>query len=80
MFRINAHFYRGECELRSGYKDEALIDFEYVANKLGIAVDKLQEYMDKPNKTYKDYRSQGKIYAVGAKVMKLLGLELGGKR
>lgn len=55
-------------------------EFEYVATKLGISVKELQGYMDAPNRTYRDFRSQGSIYAVGAKVMKLFGLELGGKR
>jgi len=55
-------------------------DFEYVATKLGISVDELQEYMDAPNKSYKDYKSQQSIYNVGAKIMKMLGLEVGGKR
>lgn len=62
--------------------DEATIhqDFEYVATKLGISVTELQSYLDAPNKTYRDYRSQEWIYTAGAKVMKALGLELGGKR
>jgi N-acetyl sugar amidotransferase len=62
--------------------DEATIaqEFEYVATKLGISVEELQGYMDAPNKTYKDYKSQESIYAVGAGVMKFFGLELGGKR
>ncbi|BFP41095.1 N-acetyl sugar amidotransferase [Flavobacteriaceae bacterium GF1] len=55
-------------------------DFEFVANKLGITVEELQSYMDAPNKTYKDYRSQESIYSVGAKVMRIFGLEKGGKR
>ncbi|WP_081980973.1 N-acetyl sugar amidotransferase [Cellulophaga sp. Hel_I_12] len=55
-------------------------DFEFVANKLGIAVDELQSYLDAPNKTYKDYKSQENIYNIGAKVMRLFGLEKGGKR
>lgn len=55
-------------------------DFEFVATKLGIAVDELQSYMDEPNKTYKDYKSQENIYNIGAKVMRLVGLERGGKR
>ena len=55
-------------------------DIEYVATKLGITVDELNSYMDLPKKTYKDYRSQESIYNVGAKVMKALGLEIGGKR
>jgi N-acetyl sugar amidotransferase len=55
-------------------------EFEYVANKLGISIDELQGYLDAPNKTYRDYRSQEAIYSLGARVMKGLGLELGGKR
>jgi N-acetyl sugar amidotransferase len=62
--------------------DEATIaqDFEYVATKLGISVQELQGYMDAPNKSFRDYRSQESIYMVGAKFMRLLGLERGGKR
>ena len=55
-------------------------DFEYIATKLGISVEELQSYMDAPNKTYKDYKSQERIYNMGAKVMRALGLEKGGKR
>ena len=55
-------------------------DFEYVAAKLGISEEELQMYMDSPNKSYKDYKSQEKIYNIGAKVMRMLGLEKGGKR
>jgi N-acetyl sugar amidotransferase len=55
-------------------------DFEYIATKLGISVEELQGYMDAPNKTYKDYKNQMAIYDVGAKVMRMLGLEKGGKR
>jgi hypothetical protein len=55
-------------------------DFEYIATKLGISVNELQEYMDAPNKTFKDYKSQQDIYLIGAKIMRFLGLERGGKR
>lgn len=55
-------------------------EFEYVANKLRITVEELQSYLDAPNKSYKDYRSQESLYSVGAKMMKIFGLELGGKR
>jgi len=55
-------------------------DFEYIATKLGISIKELQSYMDAPNKTYKDYKSQENIYNIGAKVMRFLGLEKGGKR
>jgi hypothetical protein len=36
--------------------------------------------MDMPKKTYKDYKSQNMIYDLGAKAMRALGLERGGKR
>jgi len=55
-------------------------EFEYVATKLEISVEDLQGYMDAPNKSYKDYKSQENIYLLGAKIMRLLGLERGGKR
>ena len=55
-------------------------DFEYIATKLGISIEELQSYMDAPNKTYKDYKSQDRIYNMGAKMMRALGLEKGGKR
>lgn len=62
--------------------DDATVrqEFEYVANKLGIGVDELQAYLDAPNKTYRDYRSQETFYALGARAMRALGLERGGKR
>ncbi len=62
--------------------DEVTItqDFEYIATKLNITVAELQNYMDAPNKSYKDYKNQMWIYDIGAKVMRFLGLERGGKR
>jgi len=55
-------------------------DFEYVATKLGITVEELQGYMDAPNKSYLDYKSQRTLFAVGARVMKALGLAKAVKR
>jgi N-acetyl sugar amidotransferase len=62
--------------------DETTIaqDFEYVATKLGISVPELQGYMEAPNMSYRDYDSQERIYAMGARVMRLFRLQLGGKR
>lgn len=70
------------AKLQTKPYDEATIaqDFEFVATKLGISVKDLQGYLDAPNKTYRDYKSQRWIYDVGAKAMKALGLEVGGKR
>jgi N-acetyl sugar amidotransferase len=69
-------------KLKGPALDETTVrqEFEYVANKLGITTSELQSYMDAPNKNYKDYRSQEAFYMLGARVMKALGLELGGKR
>lgn len=55
-------------------------DFEYIATKLGISASELQAYMDAPPKTYRDYKSQQRLYGWGAVAMKALGLEVGGKR
>ena len=66
---------------RPPYDEDTIAqDFEYVATKLGISVEELQRHMDSPNKSYKDYKSQQNIYSVGSRLLKLLGLELGGKR
>lgn len=69
-------------KLKQPALDEATVkqEFEYVATKLGISVTELQSYLDAPNKTHRDYRSQESFYALGAGVMRALGLELGGKR
>lgn len=55
-------------------------DFNYIANKLDITKEELRQYFDAPNKTYKDYKNQQWIYEIGAKAMRLVGLEKGGKR
>ncbi|MFT4906440.1 MAG: N-acetyl sugar amidotransferase [Oleispira sp.] len=55
-------------------------DFEYIANKLGISVEELRGYFNAPNKTYEDYKNQQSLYDFGAKIMRTLGLEKGGKR
>jgi hypothetical protein len=55
-------------------------DFEYISNKLGISVDELWSYFYAPPKTFKDYKSQENLYAFGARILRLLNLEKGGKR
>lgn len=50
-------------------------EFEYVANKLGLTVDELQEIFDGENKTYRDYKNKRLIINIGAKVLRYLGLE-----
>ena len=61
-------------------KEQIDEDFEYISNKLGISVDELWSYFYAPKKTYKDYKSQENLYSLGAKVMRYVKLEKGGKR
>lgn len=69
-------------ELEKKPYDESTIhqDIEYIATKLGITVDELNSYMTMDKKTHKDYKSQESIFLLGARVMRALGLEKGGKR
>ena len=50
-------------------------DFEYIATKLGITVDELKGYMDAPNKSYRDYKSQMNVFVWGIRILKALGIE-----
>lgn len=68
--------------LRVPAYDEATIaqDIEYVATKLRIAVPELESYLTGPNRSFRDYKSQKDIYRAGARLLRLLGVERGGKR
>ncbi len=70
------------AELAKPPYDEGTIaqDFQYIATKLGITSDELQKYMDQPNKSYKDYKSQETLFDLGAKVLHFLGMEKAIKR
>lgn len=50
-------------------------EFEYVAHKLGLTVDVLQQIFDSPKKTYRDYKNKRWIINGGANIMRRLGLE-----
>ena len=66
---------------KPAYDQESIAeDFEFVANKLGIEEAELKSYLEAPNKTFRDYRNQQSLYDIGAKVMRTLGMEKGGKR
>jgi N-acetyl sugar amidotransferase len=56
-------------------KDTIAQDFEYVATKLGIPVEELRGYHSPPNKSYRDYKSQLRLFLLGARVMSWMGLE-----
>jgi N-acetyl sugar amidotransferase len=50
-------------------------EFEYVAHKLDLTVDELQQIFDAPKKTYRDYRNKRWLVGLGANVMRWLGME-----
>ena len=50
-------------------------EFEYVAHKLDLTVEELQQIFDAPNKTYRDYKNKRWLIGLGANVMRWLGLE-----
>lgn len=58
---MDAHFLRRE--------------FEYVANKLDLSVEELQQIFEGENKTYHDYKNKRILIGLGAKAMGLFGLE-----
>lgn len=69
-----------ELEKRPYDADTIGQEIEFVANKLDISVDELLGYMTLPKKTYRDYKNQEQIYRAGGRIMRLLGIERGGKR
>lgn len=55
-------------------------EFEYVASKLDWSVDELVNCFNARNKSYKDYANQEMLYNIGAKTLRAIGIEMGGKR
>lgn len=62
--------------------DPSTIDdeFNYIATKLGITADELRHYFTMPQKFYWDYKNQQNIFRLGAKVLRLAGVEKVKKR
>ncbi|MCF3098780.1 N-acetyl sugar amidotransferase [Aeromonas australiensis] len=50
-------------------------EFKYVANKLGLSVDGLQQIFEQPNKSYRDYKNKLWLIQLGAKIINMLGIE-----
>lgn len=50
-------------------------EFEYVAHKLDLTTDELQELFDGENKTFSDYRNKRWLIGLGATVQGKLGME-----
>jgi N-acetyl sugar amidotransferase len=50
-------------------------EFEYIAHKLGLTVEELQNLFDSPKKTFRDYKNKRALIGLGANAMRWLGLE-----
>lgn len=50
-------------------------EFEYVAHKLGLSVQELQELFEIPKSTYRNYKNKRDLIAFGASVLRKMGLE-----
>lgn len=50
-------------------------ELKYIATKLNITEEELRSYMKAPNKTYRDYKNQERMFVLGAKILKAIGAE-----
>ena len=50
-------------------------EFEYVANKLDLTVDQLQEIFNGENKTYMNYKNKRWLLSLGVNLLRSLGIE-----
>ncbi|PLP59642.1 LPS biosynthesis protein [Mesorhizobium loti] len=55
--------------------DDLAQDFEYIATKLDLTVPELQQIMDGPNKSYKDYANAMTFIDMGTKILRALGIQ-----
>ena len=55
-------------------------EFKYIATKLGITVKELEGYFKLPKKFYWDYKNQQNLFKIGAKILKIFGVEKSIKR
>jgi len=50
-------------------------EFEYVAHKLSLSVDKLQYYFSMPKKSYRDYKNKRRLIGLGTSILRKVGFE-----
>ncbi len=50
-------------------------DFAYIAKKLRISVEELEGYLNAPNRTHRDYKSQEWLFQTGTRILNALGVE-----
>ena len=70
-----------EALKKIAYNPETIDDeFNFIATKLGITSLELREYFKMPKKFYWDYKNQEKLFNIGAKILKFIGVEKSIKR
>jgi N-acetyl sugar amidotransferase len=81
---LSGQMTRGEAleELKSPPmgKEEIKSSREYIASKLEISLDQLDEFLNMPIKTFRDYKNTEWMFEFGARVFRLLNLEKSIKR
>lgn len=61
---------------KPAYDEETVAqDFEYIATKLGLTVEDLNDLLAGPKKTYHDYNNDMGLIDMGAKVLRTLGIQ-----
>ena len=50
-------------------------DFAYIAKKLRVSVEELEGYLNAPNRTHRDYKSQEWLFQTGTRILNALGVE-----
>ena len=69
-----------KLKISSFNKESIDEEFKFIATKLGISSEKLREYFNLPKKFYWDYKNQQNLFNIGAKILKILGVEKSIKR
>lgn len=60
----------------SAYDPEKIAeDFEYIATKLGVSVEELRALHDGQKKTFRDYKNDMALMDLGAKVLRMAGIQ-----
>ena len=66
---------------RPAYKNEDIeADLAYISRKLGVTIDELRFYHSMPLKSYRDYCNQEMGFNIGAKLLRVIGVENSIKR
>jgi N-acetyl sugar amidotransferase len=61
---------------KPAYDAETLaVDFEYIATKLNISVEQLHAFHESPRRTYHDFKNSISLIDLGARVLRLFGVE-----